>query len=321
MVTHFRSLRDLDRAVIKALPTLPRDLAMVVGVPRSGLLAANLLSLYLNVPLTDLEGFVEGRLIKSGQRPVKGAAGAGKPKVLVVEDSVALGRQMNACKKRLEDAGMYERYDIHLAAVFVNPNRVGDVDMAFEVVPLPRVFQWNAMHSERLNRYCLDIDGVLCEDPTEEENDDGPRYLEFLENSRPLFLPTVEVGWLVTSRLEKYRKQTEAWMARHGVRYGELVMRDLPSKAARQQAEPHGVFKGRVYKRLKAELFIESNPQQAPMIAQVSRRPVLCVETMELIEPSGLAALTNRLAEARWKLRRRTEKAVKRVVGWNNMKV
>ena len=53
------------------------------------------------------------------------------------------------------------------------------------------------MHHLWLASACVDIDGVLCIDPTAEENDDGPRYREFLSCAKPLYLPTVPVGALL----------------------------------------------------------------------------------------------------------------------------
>ena len=58
----------------------------------------------------------------------------------------------------------------------------------------------------------MDFDGVLCRDPTEEENDDGDKYRYFIANVEPIFKPSVEIGWIVTSRLEKYRDLTENWL-------------------------------------------------------------------------------------------------------------
>lgn len=94
----------------------------------------------------------------------------------------------------------------------------------------------------------MDIDGVLCVDPTPEENDDGPRYREFLLNAQPLFIPRTEVGTLVTSRLEKYRPETMAWLKKNHVKYDKLVMLDLPNKEARQRANCHASFKAKEYK-------------------------------------------------------------------------
>ena len=95
---------------------------------------------------------------------------------------------------------------------------------------LPRIFEWNVMHHHLLVSSCIDIDGVLCRDPTEAENDDGAAYERFLDTVPAREVPEAPLGWLVTCRLEKYREQTEAWLNRHAIRYRELVMLDLPDK-------------------------------------------------------------------------------------------
>jgi len=52
------------------------------------------------------------------------------------------------------------------------------------------VFEWNALHHSNPERFCVDIDGVLCRDPTEAENDDGESYLEFLPGWMRRYGPT-----------------------------------------------------------------------------------------------------------------------------------
>ena len=62
------------------------------------------------------------------------------------------------------------------SAIYCQPARENDVDLAFELCPTPRVFEWNLMHHDSIiPQACVDIDGVLCEDPTDEQNDDGPK--------------------------------------------------------------------------------------------------------------------------------------------------
>ncbi|TIR64593.1 MAG: phosphoribosyltransferase, partial [Mesorhizobium sp.] len=169
--------------------------------------------------------------------------------------------------------------DFVYAAVFGLLSQHNETDIVFEVVPHPRMFQWNFMHHVFLEQCCVDIDGVLCLDPTADENDDGPAYEKFLTEARPLLGPTRKIGWLVTSRLEKYRKLTEAWLAKHEIKYDHLVMLDLPSKAERQRLGAHGSFKAEFYRKSDAILFIESEHEQAIKIAKLSGKPVLCVET------------------------------------------
>jgi len=282
----YRSIADLNETIIRNMHRVPRDIDLVVGIPRSGLLAANILALHLNLPLTDLDGFLAGRLLNGGVRTKKHSLvldGSQKLKVLVIDDSLWSGNSIQSARSRIESTGV--SHNILYGAVFVNPTNVKQADLWFEKVRPPRVFEWNIMHCAILERSCVDIDGVLCRDPTPEENDDGPKYEEFLRTAEPLLLPTVPVGWLVTCRLEKYRRQTEQWLTEHGVQYGELVMMDLPSKEARIASGSHARFKAEVFKATDAMLFLESSARQAQEIAVRAGKSVFCLETRRMEQP------------------------------------
>jgi len=309
---NFRSVQDLNEAIVRGLPRVPRDVDLVVGIPRSGLLAASILALHLNLPLTDLRGFLEGRALQAGPRLRRRDNGAGRVHVkhaLVIDDSVLGGATMQTARRQVREAGPACR--VTFGAVYVSPAARLDVDLHLEEIVGPRVFEWNLMHGGMIGRSCVDVDGVLCTDPTDRQNDDGPRYRDFLQNARPLLLPTVPVGWLVTCRLRKYRDLTEQWLQRHGVRYGSLYMMDFPSKAARLAAGSHATFKADIYGMTDAALFVESSLRQAVGIAQRSGRPVLCMETREMIYPS-LAAQAPVLARRAPSLARSWARRLKR---------
>jgi len=284
---NYRSIADLNKAIKSWISELPGDLDLVVGIPRSGLLAAALLSLYLDLPLTDVDGLCEGRILATGRRFGRERISGlwqRKLKVLVVDDSINSGTQMREVKARIETAGL--SHEIYYAAVYASPKGHRYVDYWYEIVDTPRVFEWNIMHHHILINCCVDIDGVLCRDPMPEENDDGERYLKFLTSVKPLVVPTKPIGWLVTCRLEKYRKITEEWLQRHGIQYNELVMMDLPDKATRVALGAHAKFKAQVYKSVNAALFIESSYSQAQVIARLAGKPVLCIETGQMINPN-----------------------------------
>jgi len=176
---NFRNFADLERCIVQNLYRIPRDVELVVGIPRSGLLAALPISLHLNVPLTDVDGLEEGRLISSGSRlSVKdgGALIQACRRILLIDDSLAFGTAMREVRNRVEALGLGDK--VLFGAVYVSsPERGMEfLDYWFEHLPLPRIFAWNLMHSWILEHACVDIDGVLCIDPTEEQNDDGPRY-------------------------------------------------------------------------------------------------------------------------------------------------
>ena len=274
----FRDVRDLERAIQSNLASFPPDIDLVVGVPRSGLLAANLFALYRNVPLTDVEGLLEGRIMKAGAR-LDGRNDrvlTDARRILVLDDSIFSGSATAKVRARLEGSELADK--LIYGAVFAIPSSVDLVDVACEKVAPPRIFSWNLMTHTIIEDACVDIDGVLCLDPTPEENDDGPRYREFLSNARPLRIPTRTIGTLVTSRLERYRAETEAWLSEHGVSYGELRMLDLPDAATRQRLNNHAEFKSEVYAEKDAPLFIESSRRQAVEIASRTGKPVICTD-------------------------------------------
>lgn len=291
---NYRSISDMNDAILRNLHRLPRDIDLVVGVPRSGILAATLVSLTANIPMTDLDSFLAGRIYTSGI--TKRWAGLDRQasemrKILVIDDSIIGGTAMRDAREKVAASGIEGEFIF--AAVFGLSLQHEETDMVFEAVPHPRMFQWNFMHHVFLEKCCVDIDGVLCLDPTEEENDDGPAYEKFLAGARPLLGPTRKIGWLVTSRLEKYRKLTEAWLASREIKYDHLIMLDLPNKAERQRLGAHGSFKAEFYRKSDAILFIESEHEQAMKIAKLSGKPVLCVETniVSLPDPLSLPAL------------------------------
>jgi len=277
---YYRNISNLNQIILQRLSIIPRDFDLIVGIPRSGMLPANLLALYLNKPYTDLNSFLNGHIYKAGARgqffDIKDFK-----KILVVDDSIASGSAILKCKESLKDYG--DDFSISYCAIYVIPGKEKMVDYYFEAVPLPRYFQWNIFNHTTLEKACFDIDGVLCIDPSEDQNDDGPKYIDFILNAPPLYIPGSKIGTIVTSRLEKFRPQTETWLKNNNVKYNKLVMLDLPNKEARQKANSHGAHKANTYKESQYILFIESSLSQSVEINKITKKPVLCTENFEMI--------------------------------------
>jgi orotate phosphoribosyltransferase len=310
---NYRSIKTLNQHIIDWIPKLPKNIEILVGIPRSGLLVANLLSLYLNKPLADFESFVNSKIISGGVRfniASQEDFFKSRRRVLVVDDSLYSGAQMRLAKKTISDANLH--HHVQYAAVYITPGNENMVDFFYEIVPFPRVFEWNIMHHGDMPNWCVDIDGVLCRDPTDEENDDGPRYLHFLKTVEPLIIPSMPIGWLVTCRLEKYRQITEEWLAMHKISYGTLLMMNFPSKQARIESGSHSSFKASIYKKTAATLFIESSLNQAREIARLSGKDVFCIETREMINSSFLAKIIHKPQEHSHLLLRNPRQAFER---------
>ena len=108
---NYRTIDDMNKAILGRLPIFPRDINLIVGIPRSGMFPANLLALYLNCRVTDLGSFVNGHIYQAGERGQYIDAREFK-KVLVVDDSIASGAAMAQCKEALKD--FEGRYDIKI---------------------------------------------------------------------------------------------------------------------------------------------------------------------------------------------------------------
>lgn len=275
------TISELSSLIRNNLHLIPHDVDLVVGIPRSGMLPANLIALYLNVQLTDINSFVDRRVYASGYR-MRSAVERPIKKVLIVDDSVQSGRAIKEARDKLQT--VESEYDLSYMAPIVTSEGAEHVDIYLKIVDDFRLFEWNVFHHNFLSDACLDIDGVLCKDP--EIDDDGPRYINYLRHAKPLYVPSVPVKALITCRLEKYRSITEQWLQEHGIRYEELVMLDLPDRSSRVKWGRYGEFKATYYKHSSALLFIESSANQAETIAKKSNKPVICVETNKLIDYS-----------------------------------
>lgn len=277
----YKSVEDL-RNLITSNYTEFASFDLIVAVPRSGLLPASLLAFYLDKPMSTPDLIVEGKLLKGGNRMEHREKLASIHSALVVDDSSASGKQMELVKNTLKKAT-----DIsftYLVAYATNESKKY-VDHYLEIVPLPRLFEWNILNHTFLSSACVDIDGVLCRDPTEKENDDGDRYLDFLSNVEPLVVPKYEIHSIVTSRLEKYRDITEKWLMKCGYRYKNLVMSKHLTAIDRRSAGDHGNAKAAYFLESDARLFIESNINQAQEIFKAAKKPVYCVDQRLYLDP------------------------------------
>lgn len=291
---HFKSFGDLARDIAKNVAHVPLEVDLIVGIPRSGLMAASMLALMLNKKFCDVASFLDNRSLQHGRTRVPSNGDLSYPlqarTVLILDDSVDSGSSMRSVLAEMEVLREGRRFIT--AAVYASRLGTSAVDVYFEQVEMPRVFAWNLFHRNELAECCVDIDGVLCRDPAHEENDDGPRYLRFLESATPMARPTYRIGHLVTSRLEKYREPTVQWLNAHGIQFEHLHMLDLPSAEERRRLGCHAQFKARVYRSLDAAtLFIESEPSQALEIARLSGKPVLDYTSQRLAEPVWNTAL------------------------------
>lgn len=278
----YRNFDNMASAIRKTIPKIKEDFDLIVGIPRSGMIPAYMIALFKNIKACSIDEFINGVEVSNGlSRSTKKVAKI--KNVLIVDDSLHSGVALSNVKKRLAEAGLNKKYNIKYLAVFAREASINLVDYYCEIVPTPRMFEWNYLNININERSCFDIDGVLCVDPTPEQNDDGEEYKKFLLNAKPLYIPTYTIHTIVTSRLEKYRKETETWLKKNGVKYNNLKMLNVATKEERIRLGAHSKFKAQVYlESPDTEMFVESEPKQAEEIAKITGKPVICTANDKL---------------------------------------
>lgn len=283
------TIAELSNTIRDNIWKIPRDIDFIIGIPRSGMIAASIISSYLNVPLIDINAFIRGEKPAGGNR-LRYFTEKHKQtnKVLVIDDTVFAGTSMNKVRQQLKNI---KNITFIYSCVYLEGVGEKCIDLYLEDVrkytdkdnPIV-LYEWNILqHNERIMEKCLyDIDGVLCVNPTDERKNE--EYIEYIKNAIPLFIPRTKIGGIITYRLIKNQAITEEWLKKYGVTYNEITM--FPGYTW-EERNKSGIspekYKGDFYKKHdKYKLFVESDDYQAKRINEISEKPVYCVETNKM---------------------------------------
>jgi orotate phosphoribosyltransferase len=279
----FRSVAQLSDQVLRMLRRIPGQPSHVIAPSPSSMVAASLVSAYRRIPLLELSGLANNDAEQEIALADNKVAPRPQGRPLVLLDVAYNANDVADLKGRVQAIGFNNPV---YAAIFIADHMRSELNHFGEVVGSSCIFEWNIFHDESiLANSCLDMDGVICCDPSKEENDDGNLYAMFLQKTRPLHKPSQEVGYIVTSRLESYREETVRWLEEHEVKFRHLIMLDLPDRESRRVSACAGAYKAEVYRNTGADLFIESSLRQAVEIANLSQQNVFCTDTMQMIRP------------------------------------
>jgi orotate phosphoribosyltransferase len=286
----FRTYAQLAQDIREWSRRLPEDIIAVAGSGRSGMIVASMLMAERNIHLLSTDELLSGSKpwLSSKRRACHAKFAKDGGRILVVDDTVCGGGQIQTERQRLGRESREMTGDvvpIQYAVVYAMEQSKHIVDHYFlNVGDIDHVFEWNWHHHWFLENTLVDMDGVLCEDwPfTYETGDKADEYMRHLETTKPLMKPSFEIGEIVTGRLEKYRPQTEAWLAKHGIRYKSLNMCPCNTPEQRDLNGGSATRKARVYMdRPNAMMFAESCQHQAEVIAKITGRPVLSYQEMK----------------------------------------
>jgi len=277
-ITNEQLIKDCKDLLLPKLGKL--KLKGVLGVPRSGLFPASLISLWLNLPLYRVGKYGEAKILSAssdfgGVRMSNFASEDGK--LLVIDDTMFSGTAMMDSIDRINE-------ELFCAVVYAHPDSQDKVDFFAKILKPPHLLEWNLFNSHYMSQTLLDFDGVLSPNVPHEICIDEERYIEYIKNVEPFYhrIPRRRCKGIVTARLEKYRGITEDWLERHGVDYGFLKMYPTEKEQVRNKnhIEEAAKFKSEIFSRSDAVFFIESERAEANIIQQMSNKLVICPDGM-----------------------------------------
>ena len=277
---NYKTYQNLVTDIKNNIYKIPTNIDLIIGIPRSGMIPAYMLGLMLSKPVCTINEFLLDTISNDSTHRIK--LNNNIKNILVIDDSILTGNAFKEIKEKFKDID--SKYNIKYLAIYYENDTYKDViDIALERVKVPRLFQWNYLNHIFLQDAAFDIDGVLCYDPSNEENDNGQKYRNFLLNARPLFVPQYRIPYIITSRLKKYESETKKWLAKNNIQYDHLIMLDGYTAEQRRKLNLHAKFKAEQYKKLHdIQLFIESERSQAQEISRLSGKLCFCTSTDEL---------------------------------------
>jgi len=277
-IPEFVTMERLQQDVRTLSSMIPPETSMIVGVSRSGVTIASMIAMLLHLPFSIIRQSM-GDVIEAGNGwRLTGNTGGQGPAV-VVDDTCMTGNSF----KQVMPIVWRSLPGAISAAVYVNPLARLKPDLFVRELPHPHLLEWNLFNSVFGPGMACDFDGILCADCDPRDDDDGDRYRGFLLTATPKYMVRkTRLPLIVTARLEKWRKETEQWLACHGIACDQIIMGPWASNRERAKVDI-GQWKGghfsefmRRRHRIKPPLFVESDERQARRIAEVSGGVVVC---------------------------------------------
>lgn len=215
----------------------------LVGVPRSGMMVAAQLSMYMHLPLFS---FSDGEVVNIGTGVRSSNLKALGRRPVLVDDTSCSGKTMQHSD--------FPRKVVALATTHATKY----VDFHGAILESPHILEWNVFNTTWANQLGLDMDGVVCKDCPGNLGDDNPKYIKFLNEVEPLNVPRLRsVKAIISARQEKYREQTVSWLRKYRAKYETLVLwpgdhRDRSPSAVSQ-------WKAEWADKLGCHLYLESS--------------------------------------------------------------
>ncbi len=260
----------------------------VIGVPRSGMLPAGIISQYLNVGLCSLNEFLEYQMdaFSNHGKRLLNLPNTEKKRILVVEDTCFDGYSLLETKNKLEQFN--EVYEFVFMAVYLEGKcgkyfpdlYLRDVRNNDGFIKNIVLYEWNILHHHYQDKVIYDLDGVIFVEPPDER--DTQSYVEYIKNPTPLFIPSTQVPITIcTYRLRKYYDITVESLHNIGIDNPNIIMYN--SEEYEDRVVSPYEYKSYMYKNSEDKLlFVESDDFQARKIYEITGKPVYCTDTNKM---------------------------------------
>lgn len=260
---HFVTFSEAIEWTRDWLRSFPRRYDVVVGIPRSGIAIASVISLKLGLPLTTPDHLAhgdwwfsaEGEMRWKNDRPLQ---------VLLVDDSISSGSAMAEALAELDSCP--HAIEVTRAALIASEETTSDqVDLWYRKIPRPRFFEWNILH-RKLTQFFGDdalavrFEDVLCMNPQGSKS---------LAEAQPFLVPAFEIDTVFSALPETARAAVEAWLCANEVRYASLELACVAPDRKLLQLKPGMVW--------------ESDVARAESMFASTSIPTLAIDEMVLL--------------------------------------
>lgn len=247
----------------------------VIGIARSGVIPASIISMQLHVPLYLLD--IKQQTITEAGSGFRLHPESRQETFLLIDDSYASGLTLRRALPIIAKHDLTAGKKVITAVVYASELSSGaPIDVIGYQYPLPHFLEWNFFNSTLMEGVGVDFDGILCYDIPDIEAASPAEYEARLISAVPLYLPLkMEIEVICSGRLKRWEQQSIEWLKRHGVRFKHIEFLDLddPHRRTGEKIISH---KCRIILQYGLRTFVESDPRQAEAIAVLTGVPVVC---------------------------------------------
>lgn len=265
------------------------DFTGIIGIPRSGMIPATILSEELHIGMCSVNEFIDNNgddkvFDRHGVRPINHKS---TNTYLVLDDTCChgtMGEKVFELKKKFPNKifvsavvhidGPCDIYKPDICLV----NLLKDPDFWKEPKYIT-LHYYNILNNQLSSNMLYDLDGLMCVDPPDDINTEA--YENYLRDPKPLYIPITTEDKpidICTYRLAKYEKDTRSFLKHYNINVGKLIMFQAGTREVRNLTSS-SYYKAQHYKDNKYMLFIESNDNEAQQICMYSHKPVYCYTT------------------------------------------